>query len=240
MLDQSVDAGMEIKMEDGAPVFENPYVEGTKEAEEPKGVFLKRTPQGLMRDDENGTEISSVFEIVEVGDIINHQTVIEKTDHSATVEYFDHTSVISNESEIFSLLIKDEVEEWIKGIKASDLSKMFEDLESEASFTLFRLLELTCLKVNMEASKYLYVTNDNKVDQRLSMMITSTLRRSFVDTQDDLKEAGVISFSFNYNPDEIEAAKKDIESRNGKYLYHISMFNPNNVEVAEGDHIIIC
>lgn len=240
MLDQSVDAGMEIKTEDGTPVFENQYVDNTPAAEEPKGVFLKRTPQGLMRDDENGQEISSVFEILQVGDIINHQKVVDRTDDSVTVEYFGHQSVINNEQEIFSLLIKDEIEEWIKGIKEANLDTMFEDLESEKSFTLFRLLELTCLNINMEAAKHIYVSHEGKVDERLAMMIASTLRRSFIDTQTDLNGSGVISFSFDYNPDEVAAAKADIESRNGKYLYHVSMFNTTNAKVAEGDYITIC
>lgn len=240
MLDQSVNAGMEIKTDDGQPVFENQYVDNTKEDDAPKGVFLKRTPQGLMRDDENGQEISSVFEILQVGDVLNHQRVVERTDKSATIEYFGHKSTISSEQEIFSLLLKDELEEWVKEIKQADLSKMFEDLESEQSFTLFRLLEMTCLNINMEASKFIYVSHEDKVDERLAMMIASTLRRSFVDTQTDLKGEGVISFSFDYNPDEIAAAKADIESRNGKYLYHLSMFNTQNNEVAEGDYVTIC
>lgn len=241
MLDQSVDAGMEIKMDNGEPVFENQFVgEVPAEEQEMKSVFLRRTPQGLVRDDENGQEVSSVFEIVQVGDIINHQTVIERTNTSATVEYFGHISTISNEQEIFSLLLRDEVEEWAKGIKNADLSKMFEDLESEASFTLFRLLELTCLNMNMETVNNIYVTHDSKEDHRLSMMIASTLRKAFVDTQDDLKGANVVSFSYDYNSEEVAAAKKDIEARNGKYLYHISMFNTTNAEVAEGDKITIC
>lgn len=240
MIDQSVDAGMEIKMDNDQPVFENPYVDGTNEAEMPKGVFLSRTPKGLIRDDENGQEISSVFEILQVGDVINHQDVVEVTDKSATLKYFDHTTIINSEQDIFSLIIHEEIEEWIKGIKQADLSKMFEDLESENSFTLFRLLELSCLKINMEKDRFLYVTHEDKVDERLAMMIASTLRKGFVDTQTNLYEAGVISFSYNYSPEEKEAAKKDIESRNGRYLYHISMFNNDNYEVAEGDYIIIC
>lgn len=233
-MNAGMDAGMEIKQVGEG--FENQYVEEVPEQPQVTSVCLKRTPQGLIRDDVNGKEISSVFEIIEVGDYINHQEVIEVTDKQIVLKYFNNKNILRNENDIFSVLLKEEVADWKRSIKEVDFTKIFEDIEA---VELFRAMELTCINVNMELVNNLYVAHSDKLNERIMAIISSTLRKSFVDTQDNLNEANVISFSINYNPDEVAKAKEDIESRNGKFMYHISLFNPDNCAVNDGD-IIIC
>lgn len=234
MVDSGMSAGMEIKTDE--PVFENQFVDAPVMGQpaEQQAVILSRTPQGLIRDEENGKEISSIFEILEPGDCINHQTVVEVNDNGIVLDYFGKTTQLSSEFEIFSVLIKDEIEEWIKGINKVDFNKAFENVDS---VDLFRALELICINTNVELVKNLYVAHNDKLNERMAAIVATTLRKSFVDSQEDLNGAEVISLSINYNKDEVTAAKADIESRNGKYLYHISLFNPNNEEVNEGDRI---
>lgn len=235
MVDSGMSAGMEIKTDE--PVFENQYVDTpvSETQSEPQAVFLSRTPQGLVRDEENGVEISTIFDILEPGDYINHQTVVEVDDNGLTLDYFGKTTKLSNEMEIFSVLIKDEIEEWIRGIRETDFTKVFENIDS---VNLFRALELVCINSNVEILKYIYVAHNDKMDERMAAIVATTLRKSFVDSQEDLEGAEVISFSVNYSKDEIVATKADIESRNGSHLYHISLFNPNNEEINEGDKVV--
>lgn len=242
MFNTAPDAGMEI-VSDNTPVFENQYVDGTSPTPEtPKAVFLKRTSQGLMRDDENGKEISSIFDILEPNDYVNHQLVtsVDDINRSITLQYFANTNVIDTEADIFSVLLHEEVEEWVSNIRNQNPVQWFENLDNQDSVNLFRALELVCLNVNMEFVKLFYITHSDKLNERLGALLASTLRKSIVDSQEDLNGREVISFSYDYQPEEIEAAKQDIEARNGKYLYHIAIVNTTNAKINDGDRVIVC
>lgn len=234
MLDETMNAGMEIRSEDGTPVFENQFVDAPAE---PQSVYLARTPQGLVRDDENGKEISTIFDILEPGDNVNHQTVVEVTSNGIKLDYFGKTIELTSEQEIFSVMIREEIEQWKKDLGEANIEKIFEDLSTPL---LPRAIELVCMNTNMEAVSYLYPVAPSAMDERHTALVSMTLRKPIVDSQEDLNGQGVITISTHYNSVANNMAKEDIESRNGKYLYNISLYNPNKEEVADGDVIIAC
>lgn len=236
MNDENVKAGMEIKTEGENVAFENGYVNGTA-PEVPQAIYLSRTPQGIMRDDEHGKEIASIFDIIQPGDNINHQDVVEVNSDSVVLDYFGKKSTLTNENEIFSIVISDELDQWKKELKSLDFTKAFEHIDTPH---LFRALEMTCMKINMEEVTGLYPVIDNKLDQRCLAIIASTLRKNIVDDKEDLTGEKIITFSINYNPEANAAEEEYIDSKKGTCLYNISLFNPDNKPVREGDYIIIC
>lgn len=201
-------------------------------------VCLLRTKDGLKPDKENGKEISTIFEILEVGDQINHQTVTEVNRDSITLDYFGRQSVLDNESEVFSVLIKEEIEEWKRLLAEKDLLTLFE-LEEEESVHLFRVLELLCMNTNMEEVNAIYTNDQSPFAQRMLAMISGTLRKPIVETQKDLNGKKVIAYYIDYS-DVNDSIKKYIESINGTLLYNVAITNKEGLNVAEGDRVILC
>ena len=234
MMNETVNAGMEIKNENNEPVFENQYVE---QPTQPKGVFLRRTPEGLIRDDQNGKEISSIFDIIEVGDNINHQEVVKVDDNSVTLDYFGKRSVLTDEREIFSVLIKEEIAKWKQDISQLDWTKLFNNMDTP---NVFRLLELICMSVDMENIQYIASVNDENAIPYITGAVATTLRKPIILGVDDLKDKNVVLLIGDYNKEAIKAAKDNIEPLNGKVAYTIAITNNSGVEVDDKDIIVLC
>lgn len=246
MMEENVNASMEIKTVDENGFVNNNVKEDTCECcdhEQPViRVCLKRTADGLVRDDENGKEISSIFNILEPGDQVNHQTVTKIEPGQITLDYFGKETILTNEAEIFSVLIKEEIENWKSLLKVKDLTRMFE-FGNDDMVHLFRALDLICMNTNVEevdllASPY---TSDNVIlDQRILTMIFGTLRKPILDSQEDLKGARVVNIMYDYNRADVEEVMADVEKKNGVYLYTIALFNSNDEEISDKDKIILC
>lgn len=234
MMNEELNAGMEIKQE---PVFENKNIpeDGVEvNLESPEiqinmpTVKISRTKDGLVNDSENGKEINSVFEILEVGDNVNHQTVVDITDEGIVLDYFGRKSTIKGEHEVFSVLIKEEIAEWKRLLKESRLDKMFE-AEGEM-VDLFRSLELMCMLIDMEEVTHLY-TDIKPINQRIIAMLIGTLRKPITE---DLNAEGqkVVVVALDYS--DIVSTEAD------NILYRIALTNKDNLDVKEGDKIILC
>lgn len=237
MMNEELNAGMEIKQE---PVFENPNVpeDDVEQVSQPEIQFnmptikVSRSKDGLINDSENGKEINSVFEILEVGDNVNHQTIVAIDDKGITLDYFGRKTTLTGEHEVFSVLLKEELEEWKRLLKESELDKMF---ETGGDMTdLFRSLELMCMNIDMENVDYL-AAPDDPLNQRILAMLVGTLRKPIVDSQNDLEGKNVITISYDYSDGIV-----NVEPKNGKHLYHISLLNTEDLKVNEGDKIILC
>lgn len=260
MMDENVNAGMTIKSEtpETVEVLDNGNTVTYRELEgggyeadvdcssEPievdpatvmASVCIARTPEGLKPDKENGKEISTIFEILEEGDQINHQTVTKVDRGGITLDYFGHISELHDEHEIFSVLIKEEIVEWKRLLKEKDLTKMFEAVEQDMVHT-FRVLELICMNVNMEDVDMLYCNDRSPLAQKILAMVYGTLRKPLVESQEDLEGKKVIAINFDYK--DTADNKKNIEDKNGVFLYNIAITNKENLDVNNGDTVILC
>ena len=186
--------------------------------------------KALSETQPEGREISSVFEILEPGDFINHQVVVSVENRQVELDYFGTKSVLTNEHEIFSILIKDEINEWKRQLEAVDIDKLFADKELIA---LFRAVEILCINVNMEDCEGFYCVDSSRLGQRLVGMMAASLRKPIYDDVSDIKNKKIISFSVDYEG-EISGLEEAI------HLYHLSLTNTQNLEVIKEDRVVLC
>lgn len=254
MMEENVNGSMEIKSTNEEEVVltndwqDNAHhIEPAPETEQPlMKVCLKRTKDGLVRDDNEGKEISSIFDILEPGDNLNHQTVVEVNNGQATLDYFGRQSTISDDREIFSVLIKEEIKEWKRLIKEQeDITELFDHGEEESLVHLFRLLELFCMSTDVEGVDYITISDPiepgtDTFMERILTMIFGTLRKPILNYYQDIKGKKVINYMYNYDKEEIEDMKKRIKDLGGELLYTVALYNDNNLEVEDKDIIILC
>lgn len=247
-MDEQVNAGMIRKVVKDDVQFDNQYLtvdeeqvkadikeqeaRALEEAKNFKPILpkLKRTEDGLIQAGD-GKEISSIFDILEPGDNINHQQVIRVEDGKVELEYFGVKSELTNENEIFSVLIHEELANWKETLKKADLYNMFTDTNIEM-LTLFRSLELLCMNINMNKVTHL-TTSDNALDQRIIAMIIGTLRKPlYTEECTDKENCKVIAIAKDYK--DIKDFDSDI------ILYRVALTNTTNLPIKEGDRVILC
>lgn len=183
--------------------------------------YFERQPEGK--------EVRSVFEILEPGDSINHQTVISSSDdRGLELDYFGRKTTIVNEMEIFSVLIKEEIEEWKRLIKEIDIENIFAK-DDDDLVSLYRVLELACMAIDMESCDGLYIGDDNKLSAMIAAVMAMSLKKPIYRDGAGKK---VIAVNVDY--------KDSKEPLGNECLYSVSLTNKDNVDVAEKDKVVLC
>lgn len=182
----------------------------------------------LFENQPEGKEVKGVFEILEPGDSINHQTVVSVSDNSVELDYFGKKSVLVNEMEIFSILIKDEIEEWKRQIREANTKELFSK-DDDDFVTVFRTLELLCMQVNMEECEGLYAASTDRLTLMLTAVMAMSLKKPIYGDDAGKK---VVTVSADYSD------KDCIKPNNNEILYHISLTNKDNIEVKDGDAVV--
>ena len=175
-----------------------------------------------------GKEVKTVFEIIEPGDSVNHQTVTEVNENGLKLDYFGTPSTLTNENEIFSILIKEEIEEWKKGIKEIGTENLFAK-DDDDMVSLYRTLELMCMAVDMESCEGLYPASSDELTERLVAVMSMSLKKPIYL---DNSNKRVVAISADYS-------NKDANKSNNIVLYNVSLTNNENIEVKEGDRVIL-
>lgn len=185
--------------------------------------------KNLFEKQPEGKEVKNVFEILEPGDSINHQTVVSVSNNSVELDYFGKKSTLVNEMEIFSILIKEEIEEWKRQIREIDTRNLFSK-DDDDFVTVFRALELLCMQVNMEECEGLYAASIDRLTLMLTAVMAMSLKKPIYGDDAGKK---VVTISADYSD------KDCIKPNNNEILYHISLTNKDNIEVRDGD-VVIC
>lgn len=184
--------------------------------------------EALFEKQPEGKEVKNVFEILEPGDSINHQTVVSVSNNSVELDYFGKKSTLVNEMEIFSILIKEEIEEWKRQIRETDTRNLFSK-DDDDFVTVFRALELLCMQVNMEECEGLYAASTDRLTLMLAAVMAMSLKKPIYGDDAGKK---VVTISADYGD------KDCIKPNNNEILYHISLTNKGNIEVRDGDAVI--
>lgn len=184
--------------------------------------------EALFEKQPEGKEVKNVFEILEPGDSINHQTVVSVSNNSVELDYFGKKSTLVNEMEIFSILIKEEIEEWKRQIRETDTRNLFSK-DDDDFVTVFRALELLCMQVNMEECEGLYAASTDRLTLMLTAVMAMSLKKPIYGDDAGKK---VVTISADYSD------KDCIKPNNNEILYHISLTNKGNIEVRDGDAVI--
>lgn len=197
-------------------MFKQKYAEEIKE-------YFERQPEGK--------EVRSVFEILEPGDSVNHQTVVSSSDdRGLELDYFGKKTTLVNEMEIFSVLIKEEMDEWKKQIASVDVNDLFSKDDDDLT-VLYRALELLCMQINMEEAEGLYIASDDRTSVMLAAVMAMSLKKPIY-VEDSGKK--VISISADYSN------KNNNDLGSNTRLYHVSLTNKDNLDIGEKDSVIIC
>lgn len=197
-----------------------------KEIEE----YFKRQPEGK--------EVTNVFQILEKGDSVNHQTVVEVFDDHIDLDYFGKKSSVYHEQEIFSILIHEEIEQWKEEIRELGSENLFGGVDLGGDFlidenmtALYRAMELLCMNIDMERCDGLYLSSNDNLTQRLGGMMSASLKKPILDALNTDK--GVICFSADYSNHDLPESGLGIE-------YKVSLTNKKDKPVDEGDRVVIC
>lgn len=197
-----------------------------KEIEE----YFKRQPKGK--------EVTNVFQILEKGDSVNHQTVVEVFDDHVDLDYFGKKSSVYHEQEIFSILIHEEIEQWKEEIRELGSENLFggmaidgEILADKDLTTLYRAMELLCMNVDMEHISGIYLSGQDKLTQRLGGMMSASLKMPIIDALNSPND--VVCFSADYSDHAIPEDGLAIQ-------YKLSLTNFKNKPVDDQDRVILC
>lgn len=185
--------------------------------------YFEKQPQGK--------EVTTVFEIIEPGDSINHQTVISASrEDGIELDYFGRRTHLKNEMEIFSILIKEEIEEWKNQLRQLDIHNIFSK-DDDDLVSLYRTLELLCMEVDMEQCEGLYTASTDRLTVMLAAVMAMSLKKPIYVDQSNKK---VVAISADYSD------KDNIKPNNNEILYHVSLTNRNNLQVEEKDRVVLC
>ena len=146
------------------------------------------------------------------------------------LDYFGRKTKITNEMEIFSVLIKEEIEQWKDTIRETDIRNIFAR-DDDNMDTLYKVVELMCMNVNMEQCDGLYLTSTDRLTTMLGAVMSISLRKPIY-TEGVGKK--VITISADYKDKDL------VESDQCQVLYHVSLTNGENKQVSEEDRVVLC